>query len=96
MDHHADLAHLVDAHACRGVAVEDFVHHLDLAVVVARAERAELRQAALLGALADLGRVGVEHAAELFAVLLVLGPCVAFAHTPKTKLEEARWGAKSA
>jgi len=30
----------------------------------------------------DLGRVGVEHASELLAVLLVLGPRVALAHAP--------------
>ena len=35
-----------------------------------------LRQAALFGARADFGRVGVEHAAKLLAVLLVLGPDV--------------------
>ena len=42
VDHHAHLALVVDAHLLGGVVVVDLVHHLDLGVVVARSQGAQL------------------------------------------------------
>ena len=61
MNHYAHLARLLDAHLRRRPPVVDRIDHLDLGVVVTRAERAELRQAALLRARLEgdaRGRVG--------------------------------------
>jgi hypothetical protein len=56
--------------------------HLDLCVVIAGAECAQLRQAALLRACGDARGIRREHAAILLAVFLVLSPRVALAHRP--------------
>mmetsp|Transcript_18384 Transcript_18384/g.58615 ORF Transcript_18384/g.58615 Transcript_18384/m.58615 type:complete len:366 (+) Transcript_18384:267-1364(+) len=82
VDHDAHLAHAVQAHLGGGSLVEDLVHNLDLRVVVAGAQSAQLRQAALLGPGAHLGGVCSEHAAVLLAVLLVLRPRVPLAQRP--------------
>mmetsp|Transcript_23195 Transcript_23195/g.31766 ORF Transcript_23195/g.31766 Transcript_23195/m.31766 type:complete len:305 (-) Transcript_23195:295-1209(-) len=82
VDHHTHLAQSLDAHPAGGEPVVDLVHHLQLAVVVAGAQRAQLRQAPLLGPAAHLAGVGLQHAAELLAVLLVLGPGIALLQTP--------------
>ena len=57
-------------------------HHLDLEVVVARAEGAELLQAALEGAIADVLGVCPRQAAAPFRALEVLGPPVPVPDTP--------------
>mmetsp|Transcript_94914 Transcript_94914/g.226019 ORF Transcript_94914/g.226019 Transcript_94914/m.226019 type:complete len:221 (-) Transcript_94914:688-1350(-) len=49
MDHDTYLSLLVNAHLLGDKLVVDLIHHLDLRVVVAGPQRAQLRQAALLG-----------------------------------------------
>lgn len=75
--HTPHLSNALNAHLLGCVGIHDLLHHLNLRIVVAGAERAQLRQPTLLGALANLGGVCVKHAAVLFAVLLVLRPGVA-------------------
>ncbi len=67
MDHHHDLAG-GDAEGRGRLAVEDLVDHLDLEEMVAGAQAADLRQAALQGLLADRVGVGARHRAALLGV----------------------------
>jgi hypothetical protein len=57
----ADLALPVDAHALGRVGVVDLLDNLHLGIVVASAQRAELRKTALLRPEAHFGGVGIEH-----------------------------------
>mmetsp|Transcript_55596 Transcript_55596/g.144526 ORF Transcript_55596/g.144526 Transcript_55596/m.144526 type:complete len:323 (-) Transcript_55596:222-1190(-) len=82
VDHDAHLALLIDAHSPGNELVVDLVHHLDLSVVVARPESAELGQTALLGAGGHLVRVRPQHSPVLLAVLLVLWPGIPLAQRP--------------
>ena len=75
MDHHRDLAG-ADAEGARGPLVEDLVDHLDLEEVVARAQRAELRPAAVERLAAHRGDVRAGHHPALLGVLEVVGRAV--------------------
>mmetsp|Transcript_2542 Transcript_2542/g.5233 ORF Transcript_2542/g.5233 Transcript_2542/m.5233 type:complete len:265 (-) Transcript_2542:336-1130(-) len=79
---HAHLPLPLDPHRRRRALVEDALDHLHLGVVVARAERAQLRQPALLRARRHRLRPCRQHPAALLAVLLVLCPRVALTHRP--------------
>ena len=86
VEHDEDLAGAVDAEHARHALVVDGArsHHLDLEVVVAGAERAELLHPALAGrcALTCFG-IGAGQAAAALDVRQVLGPAVARAtHQP--------------
>mmetsp|Transcript_12815 Transcript_12815/g.30458 ORF Transcript_12815/g.30458 Transcript_12815/m.30458 type:complete len:250 (-) Transcript_12815:629-1378(-) len=78
MDHDTYLSLLVNAHLLGDKLVVDFINHLDLGVVVPCAEGAQLGQPTLLCSAGNLPGIGVQHAAILLAVFLVLGPSVAF------------------
>mmetsp|Transcript_111391 Transcript_111391/g.347208 ORF Transcript_111391/g.347208 Transcript_111391/m.347208 type:complete len:335 (+) Transcript_111391:524-1528(+) len=82
VDHDADLALLVYAHLLRDELVVDLLHDLDLRVVVPGSQGAHLWESALLRAGGHLRGVSIQHASELLAVLLVLGPGVALAQGP--------------
>lgn len=82
VNHHHHLALLLDAHLGGAPLVVDFVHHLDLGVVIAGTQSAQLGQPSLLGPHAHLGGIGVQHAAVLLAMLLVLRPHVSLAQRP--------------
>mmetsp|Transcript_30839 Transcript_30839/g.80958 ORF Transcript_30839/g.80958 Transcript_30839/m.80958 type:complete len:253 (-) Transcript_30839:552-1310(-) len=82
VDHDADLVDLVDAHLLGDEWVVDLLHDLHLRVVVPGAQGPHLGQPALLGPRGDLGGVGVEHAAVLLAMLLVLWPGITLPERP--------------
>ena len=63
VDHHAHLPDRLEPHLRRRLPVEDLVHHLDLRIVVASAQGAQLRQPALLRARRHRRRVRRQHAA---------------------------------
>ena len=70
------LSNLVNAHPPGRQVVVYFLHVLDFCVMVARTQRAHLRQATLLSLVAHFPSVSPRHAAVLLAVLLVFGPSV--------------------
>src|SRR5437879_12014559 len=76
--HHHDLIWHGDAKALRQGVVHDVLAacHLDLQIVVARAQGADLVEAALDGSVADLRGVGADNAAGLFGALQVLLPAI--------------------
>jgi len=72
---------------CGRVVDAALAHDLNLEVVVARAERAELLDAARDGARADVGRIGARQASLAFHPLEVLRPAVAMRHAPAGALD---------
>ena len=82
VDEHDDLV-FMKAQCLRNRRLEDAVDVLNFQEVVAGAERAHLRQAALLGAIADGGRVGAIDRAAFLAVLQVSAVAVPVLDHPR-------------
>lgn len=79
---------LPQAEGSRRPFVEDVLDHVELEEVVAGAEGAQLREAPLPRLVADLGRVGLRHAAVLLRRIQVLLPAVSVLHGPLRAVEE--------
>src|SRR4030095_12958938 len=82
--HHTDLAGLIDVEGTRRLAV---VHalgmdHLDLQVVVARAERAQLVHAARAGSRAHVRGIRAVEAASSLAAVQIRRPAEPMGHAP--------------
>src|SRR5581483_236693 len=75
VEHHGDLIRPRDPEPRRERAIDDVLgpRHLDLEVVVARAERADLAMPAVERALADGGRVRAREPPALLGVREVFG-----------------------
>mmetsp|Transcript_33125 Transcript_33125/g.69994 ORF Transcript_33125/g.69994 Transcript_33125/m.69994 type:complete len:207 (-) Transcript_33125:221-841(-) len=82
MNHHTHLALALDPHSLRCIGVVDFINHLNLTIVVAGAERPQLRQATLLCPCRHFAGIRIQHTTKLFAMLLVLRPSVPFSQRP--------------
>ena len=84
MEHHTHLPRRADPERPGRHRIVDALgpYHLDLEVVVARAQRPELVHAARHRAGAHLRGIGPRQAAAPFHVVEVLGPAITLGHTP--------------
>jgi len=89
MDLQDDVA-FVQAKCLGSIFIEDLGDFVDLCKVVARAERADLSQPALLGRFADLSGICARHAAALFGVRHIFGSGEAFAAGPAAAVGQDR------
>jgi len=82
MDHHSDLIFALDAELAGDLGIIDFVHLLNLQEVIAGAEAAELGEAPLLRAHADLLSISARHAAAFLKAFEIFAPAEAVLDCP--------------